>query len=300
MKKYFKVLAVCAVLISACKSSKPVAENNDNTNTQINNNTAMTNPHNPQSETIAVDTGETIDWSLQKTNSGLEYQILMPGFGKQAKAGDLVTVHFVGTLEDGKIFDSSRERGEPITFTLGKGQVIKGWDEGIAMLKEGTQARFIIPPHLGYGEREVGNIPANSYLVFDVELISVKEKVTPKPFDITGVEKQTTPTGLNYYLIKKGTGTKAEAGKTVSVHYSGYLEDGEMFDSSVERGQPFAFELGKGKVIKGWDEGIALLNVGSKARFIIPPDMAYGVQGFPPIIPANATLIFDVEVLEVK
>jgi peptidylprolyl isomerase len=203
-------------------------------------------------------------------------------------------------LPDGSIFDSSRERGEPISFTLGKGQVIKGWDEGIALIKEGTQARFIIPPDLAYGDKQVANIPPNSWLVFDVELISVKEKVNPVPFDVTGIEKQTTASGLSYYLIKNGTGPKAETGNNVSVHYSGYLEDGKMFDSSVERGQPFNFELGRGRVIKGWDEGIALLNVGSKARFVIPPGLAYGAGGFPPMIPANATLIFDVELLGIE
>lgn len=284
------------IIFSACKSSQPVAET---TTTEAAVDQAMNYPAAINAD-AEIDTSEVIDWSLQKTDSGLEYQIIMPGYGKQPKAGDLVTVHYIGTLQDGSIFDSSRKRGEPISFTLGKGQVIKGWDEGIALLREGTQARFIIPPALAYGDKQVANIPPNSWLVFDVELISVKEKVNPVPFDVTGIEKQTTASGLSYYLIKNGTGPKAETGNNVSVHYSGYLEDGTMFDSSVERGQPFNFELGKGRVIKGWDEGIALLNVGSKARFIIPPGLAYGDGGFPPMIPANSTLIFDVELLEVK
>ncbi|MGI8892162.1 MAG: FKBP-type peptidyl-prolyl cis-trans isomerase [Bacteroidia bacterium] len=294
MKKIIFPLFITALFIGACKSTQPTT-----TTTDPNFEEVVEYPSNVNAE-AEIDTSEVIDWSLQKTPSGLEYQIIMPGFGKQPKNGDIVTVHYVGTLQDGSIFDSSRERGEPISFTLGKGQVIKGWDEGIALLKEGTQALLLIPPDLAYGEKQVGNIPANSYLVFDVELISVKEKVAPVPFDISGIEKQTTPSGLSYYIIKKGAGEKAEAGKNVSVHYSGYLEDGKMFDSSVERGQPFNFELGKGKVIKGWDEGIALLNVGSKARFIIPPDLGYGTGGFSNLIPGNATLIFDVELLDVK
>lgn len=295
MKSLIILISVTGLFFNACKSSKPAA------NTATTENTVEQVMEYPNVHADAeIDTSETIDWSLQKTSSGLEYQILVPGYGKQPKQGDVVTVHYVGTLQDGNIFDSSRERGEPISFTLGKGQVIKGWDEGIALLKEGTQARFIIPPDLAYGEKQIGNIPANSWLIFDVELISVKEKVTPVPFNVSGLVKKTTPSGLSYYIIKQGTGTKAEAGKNVSVHYSGYLENGKMFDSSVEREQPFNFELGKGKVIKGWDEGIALLNVGSKARFIIPPDLGYGANGFPPVIPANSTLIFDVELLDVK
>ncbi|MCL4816831.1 MAG: FKBP-type peptidyl-prolyl cis-trans isomerase [Flavobacteriales bacterium] len=94
-------------------------------------------------------------------------------------------------------------------------------------------------------------------------------------------------------------GSKAEKGKTVSVHYTGYFEDGKIFDSSVERGEPIAFSLGVGRVIPGWDEGISLLKVGEKARLIIPYQLAYGEQGYPGAIPPKATLIFDVELVKV-
>ena len=93
---------------------------------------------------------------------------------------------------------------------------------------------------------------------------------------------------------------QAEAGKTVKVHYTGYLTDGKKFDSSVERGEPIAFPLGMGNVIKGWDEGIALMKTGEKARLIIPYQLAYGEQGYPGAIPPKATLIFDVELVEVQ
>lgn len=106
--------------------------------------------------------------------SGLMYVIHEEGSGKQAESGKTVSVHYTGTLMDGTKFDSSRDRGQPIAFPLGVGKVIKGWDEGIAMLKEGGKATLIIPPHLGYGERAVGPIPANSTLFFDVELMEVK------------------------------------------------------------------------------------------------------------------------------
>ncbi|MDC3129937.1 peptidylprolyl isomerase [Bacteroidota bacterium] len=109
-----------------------------------------------------------------------------------------------------------------------------------------------------------------------------------------------TESGLAYKITKKGSGQKAESGKTVSVHYTGKLTDGTKFDSSYDRNQPIDFPLGQGRVIKGWDEGIALLNVGSKATFIIPPDLAYGARGAGGVIPPNATLIFDVELVEVK
>jgi peptidyl-prolyl cis-trans isomerase A (cyclophilin A) len=109
-----------------------------------------------------------------------------------------------------------------------------------------------------------------------------------------------TDSGLRYKMIQKGDGKRAEAGKTVAVHYEGSLENGKVFDSSYPRKKPIEFRLGQGQVIEGWDEGIALLQVGDKARFVIPSDLAYGAAGAGGVIPPNATLIFDVELMEVK
>ncbi len=109
-----------------------------------------------------------------------------------------------------------------------------------------------------------------------------------------------TESGLRYKIIQKGDGKKAEAGKTVSVHYSGSLENGKIFDNSYSRKKPIEFPLGRGNVIEGWDEGIALLQVGDKARFVIPPYLGYGEYGAGGVIPPNATLIFDVELMDVK
>lgn len=113
-----------------------------------------------------------------------------------------------------------------------------------------------------------------------------------------GFEK--TESGLRYKMIQKGNGKKAENGKTVSVHYEGSLENGKVFDSSYPRKKPIEFPLGKGNVIEGWDEGIALLQVGDKARFVIPSYLAYGSSGAGGVIPPDATLIFDVELMDVK
>ncbi|CAM3479212.1 peptidylprolyl isomerase [Flavobacterium chungbukense] len=109
-----------------------------------------------------------------------------------------------------------------------------------------------------------------------------------------------TESGLRYKMIQKGEGKRAEAGKTVSVHYEGSLENGKVFDSSYPRKKPIEFKLGIGQVIEGWDEGIALLQVGDKARFVIPSDLGYGPAGAGGVIPPNATLIFDVELMDVK
>ncbi|WP_447637589.1 peptidylprolyl isomerase [Flavobacterium microcysteis] len=109
-----------------------------------------------------------------------------------------------------------------------------------------------------------------------------------------------TESGLRYKMIQKGNGKKAENGKTVSVHYTGQLEDGKVFDSSYPRKKPIEFPLGKGHVIEGWDEGIALLQVGDKARFVIPSHLGYGSRGAGGVIPPDATLVFDVELMDVK
>jgi peptidyl-prolyl cis-trans isomerase A (cyclophilin A) len=118
---------------------------------------------------------EKLAAGFEKTESGLRYQFIQKGEGKQAQAGKTVSVHYEGSLESGKVFDSSYPRKKPIEFKLGQGQVIEGWDEGIELLRVGDKARFVIPSHLGYGSRGAGGaIPPNATLIFDVELMDVK------------------------------------------------------------------------------------------------------------------------------
>ena len=131
-----------------------------------------------------------------------------------------------------------------------------------------------------------------SMMMFGQASTSAPAKVTGKPM--------TKPGGLEYWDVKTGTGAEATAGKTVSVHYTGWLTDGKKFDSSVDRGKPFEFKLGAGQVIKGWDEGVEGMKVGGIRQLRIPPDLGYGARGAGGVIPPNATLIFDVELLGVK
>ncbi len=109
-----------------------------------------------------------------------------------------------------------------------------------------------------------------------------------------------TDSGLHYKIIQKGDGAKPTSGQTVAVHYKGMLPDGTTFDSSYKRGNPIEFPVGMGHVIAGWDEGILMLNKGDKARFVIPSDLGYGAQGAGGVIPPNATLVFDVELMDIK
>lgn len=136
-----------------------------------------------------------------------------------------------------------------------------------------------------------------AYLVY-TNLSRPQENTVSPLSDTTGLI--TSASGLRYQDLKTGSGTEAKNGDTVSVHYTGWLEDGTKFDSSVDRGQPFDFTLGAGMVIRGWDEGVAGMKVGGKRKLVIPPELGYGTSGYPPVIPANATLIFEVELLQVK
>jgi peptidylprolyl isomerase len=110
----------------------------------------------------------------------------------------------------------------------------------------------------------------------------------------------TTDSGLQYEDLKVGDGASPQKGQTVVVHYTGTLEDGTKFDSSRDRGQPFSFKIGVGQVIKGWDEGVGSMKIGGERKLIIPSDLGYGSRGAGGVIPPNATLIFDVELLDIK
>ena len=230
------------------------------------------------------------------TPTGLNYIDKVIGTGRTPQTGDKVKVHYTGTLEDGTKFDSSRDRNQPFEFPLGVGRVIKGWDEGVATMKEGGKRKLIIPSELAYGSRNIGSIPPNSILFFDVELIEVIEKFVDTDFSLPGRE-EVTKSGLRMILHKEGNGEIPLPGQTVTVHYTGLLENGNKFDSSHDRGQPFSFQLGQGRVIQGWDEALALMSKGEKRTLIIPPDIGYGARGQGKI-PPNATLIFEVELID--
>ena len=244
--------------------------------------------------------GDNVKKNIVTTETGLMYEDLVIGTGKSPLKGDKVIVHYTGKLLDGSIFDSSVERDEPFKFPLGMGRVIKGWDEGIASMKVGGKRILTIPPILGYGERGAGDrIPPNSTLIFEVELIDIKKPVVDKDFEIAGSEI-ITDSGMIMIDHVLGEGEIPKKNQIVVVHYTGKLENGTKFDSSHDRGQPFEFPLGMGRVIKGWDEGLASMKIGGKRTLIIPPFLAYGERGAGGVIPPNATLLFEVELLGIK
>ena len=264
-----------------------------------------------------------------------------PGDAKSAVVanGSPILVHYTGWLYDatkpdgkGAQFDTSRSRVAPFSFIVGVGKVIKGWDQGVIGMHDKAKRTLIIPASLAYGERVRPNIPANSNLLFDIEIISILSTdpasqsptaattslpaaSAPLPVALAAPlrlnPKAALPATTNELIVidrVTGSGKVAEAGSPVSVHYTGWLYDatqpggkGKKFDSSVDSGKPFVFPLGGQRVIKGWDQGVAGMKVKGKRTLIIPPQFGYGERGAGGgLIPANATLIFDVELLDVN
>jgi FKBP-type peptidyl-prolyl cis-trans isomerase len=234
---------------------------------------------------------------------GLIVEDFVIGEGEEAKPGAEVSLHYTGTLDDGSVFDSSRKRNRPFTFTIGEGRVIKGWDLGVPGMKVGGKRRLIIPAELAYGSRSRPNIPANSRLTFTVELVEAQPPLPdPKGEDAFAGEplsKTELDGGLVIEDYALGEGRAAAAGDLVLVHYTGKLDDGTVFDSSPPRKKPITFVLGQGRVIKGWDLGIAGMKVGGLRRLVIPAELAYGSQAKGKI-PADSRLTFTVELMAIR
>ena len=200
--------------------------------------------------------------------------------------------------EQARSFDAAaRLTQASFSATFGVGQVIPGWTEALQLMVAGEKRRVWIPPTLAYGEHPMGGAPAGA-LTFDVELLAIMKAPDPPavPEDVSAAPKtaKKTKSGLAYRVLRPGTGAQPKATDTVLVHYSGWTTDGKMFDSSVMRGQPITFRLDQ--VIKGWTEGVQLMNVGEKARFWIPGNLAYGDKPTRPGAPAGM-LVFDIELL---
>ncbi|MSR22241.1 MAG: FKBP-type peptidyl-prolyl cis-trans isomerase [Gemmatimonadetes bacterium] len=260
---------------------------------------------------------------FQSLPSGLLYFDDLVGEGAEAASGKAVSVQYTGYHPDGTTFDSSVGR-EPIRVTIGKGEVIAGWDQGIPGMKVGGRRILVIPPHLAYGARGAGGgtIPPNAVLVFRLELIAVSDDAggnaanpegsapAAASVDLRSLPLAPTlgidlsrllslPSGLLYYDEVVGGGAEATSGRQVNVDYTGYAPSGMTFDTSVGRG-PFNFTLGAGDVIVGWDQGVPGMRVGGRRILVIPSQLGYGAQGAAPTIPPNAVLIFRVELLSVN
>ena len=301
MRHFNPALTVCFIAsVVACQKSEgeaaPGAAASPNV-AQINANAAALNVAAQPGSIPAPPDVAAAPADAQKTASGLASKVQSPGTGTEHPAAeDTVEVHYTGWTTDGKMFDSSVTRGQPVRFPLNR--VIKGWTEGVPLMVKGEKRRFWIPPELAYGSNPPPGAPAGT-LVFDVELLNVIPAPKPiaAPSDVASAPKDAkkTTSGLAYKVLAKGTGKNhPKATDQVEVHYTGWTTDGKMFDSSVTRGKTAQFPLNG--VIKGWTEGVQLMVEGEKARFWIPKELAYNDQ---PGRPAGV-LVFDIELVAIR
>lgn len=205
--------------------------------------------------------------------------------------GDLITVDYLGQLENGKVFDGSIQTKinpghAPISFTLGAHQVIKGWEQGLLNARIGSVRKLVIPPSMAYGNRQVGPIPPNSTLVFEVRLLGVLKKGKKQMIEIQE--------------LAPGSGANVKDGDSVDIHYTGTFLNGQKFDSSLDRGVPLTFRVGAGQVVPGFDMAVLGMKKGGKRKVTIPPELAYGERGAGGVIPPNATLNFQIEIVNIK
>jgi FKBP-type peptidyl-prolyl cis-trans isomerase len=237
------------------------------------------------------------------------------GAGEAAKDGTKVEVKYVGLLyKDGKEFDSSWSRGDTFPVTLGGG-VIPGFTKGITGMKVGGRREVVIPPTDGYGDQANGAIPANSTLIFLIDLVKIQKPAPVVPCTPSGsgttdltkkpavtVPKAAAPAETTVIDIVCGTGKQADEGSAVEVKYLGVLyADGKEFDSSWSRGNDstLPFTVGSG-VIPGFSIGVTGMKVGGRREIIIPAKDGYGPDGQPPTIPGGATLVFVIDLVTVS
>ncbi len=267
--------------------------------------------------------------TVSPTETGVIFIEIEPGKGRHPGDEDWVSVHYtVRNLDGDKLFSTYDRTEEPMNFEMGGRFENVGFQEAIKLMKEGGKAEVLVPSSMAFGAQGAGQIvPPHSTLYHEIELVDVMnydewdrkqsdmqaaklmdklkkeedEKATIAKYiaDNNMTPAHEFPSGIVYVEDVKGTGPIPGPGSKVKVHYTGKLLDGSIFDSSVDRGQPFEFTLGKGQVIKGWDKGIAIMHVGSKGTLIIPFEQGYGARGSGNRIPPYSTLVFEVELLEI-
>lgn len=235
----------------------------------------------------------------EPTWTGLYYMETETGTGFPAFNFDTVFFYFSLSDLSGKLYASATEMTEPAAYILGDSRVNHGWNEALSYMKVGGKATIIVPSTIGSGAPYISNLDPYTTLISDLELVDVKPGIAVEPYNTDSLTEITTESGLKYYAVEQNTEIMLKPGNFVSLNYTGYLEDGTIFDSSVKRGEPAVFNLTEGKLISGFLEGMLLMKVGEKFRFIISPNLGYGADGKFPVIPPNTNLIFDVEVIEI-
>lgn len=235
---------------------------------------------------------------MVQSASGLKYEIVSKGTGKAPVKGDRVSVYYSSKLADGTIINKYDTATGPSTFLLGEGDVIKGIDEAIALLKNGGKIHAEIPPALAYGSRKIGKIPAGSIITADIELI----EFSPAFYQPLNKDTIIIQPGLKKLIAKESTAERAQITDDVAFTFTGYYinENGErrIFDKSAS-GQIMSFQLGGPDMITGLDQGLRTMHKGEKATFIISPELAYKNEKRGEL-PPNTTIFLDVELFSAK
>ena len=248
----------------------------------------------------AIEPFPTKGLKAEKLACGIRRYTIDPGNGGPARPGDNVYVHYTGWLPDGTIYTSTRNTGDPRRFTAGAGETFEGMDTALLSMAEGARCRFVIPNKLAFGDEGYGNrIPPKTDITLDIEMVRITREIKVAKWDATGLDTLSTASGLRYIVFEPGEGQLIQSRSIVTAHYSVYLPDGKLIDSSVKRESPIRYPVGAGLIIEGWEEASLLMRNGSRFQLIVPARLAYGDEGQPPLIPANTDLIFDVEVLDV-
>lgn len=273
------------------------------------------------------------DIQAESVGDGLYVEFHKRGRGDNPRTGDYVMVNYTGRLVDGTIFDESG--ADPFIFQLGYRQVIRGWERGIPLFQVGSKGMLYVPAELGFGRTGAGKaIPPDAALIYEIEVLEImdynaydrymadleeKERLAFEQQQKTQFSKdkkliheyassqklrtKRLSSGVSYSLKKKGRGDFPKDGDQLIFHYEGYLLDGTQFDSSYKRKQPFKFQLGKGKAIKGLEEALRYFKKGGEGWILIPSKLAYGPMEIDEegvLIPANSVLVFKVKVLKIQ
>ncbi len=231
--------------------------------------------------------------------NGLMIEDIVVGRGEAVDSLAFVTLHYTGYLADSTLFEARADDTTPLTIQLTRQNVIEGWFWGIQGMRKGGIRSLIVPPHLAYGEIGIGGIiPSNATLRFVIELHETQRPTEPWDIDLNDLE--TTPDGSRHVILESGRGKLPKHGALLTLHYSGYLSDGRIFDSSVYRGEAFEVVAGSGTLIKGLESTLMRMKAGERRTVFIPPSLAIGNVGFAGRIPPNDTLRFDIELLHLE
>jgi len=259
--------------------------------------------------------------AFKTTESGLKYNMITDSDGRTVKMDDFLTLNMLykATKNDSVLFNTFTNP-QPLNFkfqpTLFNGAI----NDGLLMMSAGDSAHFVVKASSVYKDQLPNFLTADDELKYIIKMIKLssaeeqqKEAAAAQAAQLkkedglisvyiseNNLKVEKTENGLYYIIDKPGQGGFPKPGQSVKVHYTGTLLDGSKFDSSKDRGQPFEFPLGQGRVIKGWDQGIPKFQKGGSGKLIIPSTLGYGNRSQGPKIPANSTLVFDIELLDFK